>query len=723
MDNTSSTDDGAIAAWKDAGNRCFQVADYEEACRLYSNGLAAYNEMTRSVAAYQNSELKANLLSNRAACRLKLMDFKGGAQDCTDALAVSPSSTKALYRRALCHEGLQEYQRSVQDCTMLMQVDPSNVQGQQLMRRLKEVVSREQSDMTEVKRALDLVVRSRTGKTVLKDVEISSVMSSMIGLCFDDKSHALDLYRRDGLDVMVEVINDELAKGDAERPVHYSSVLLNSIRVLSSSSTHKEFVLQTISFEDTQCLYNKKRNCFEHCHLCLSPEKQQQQQQQQPGAKSKLSFVSICSILFCLSDDMIAPLLVLVMNILKHTPMVVGVVEAVDPPVYSLNEHCGRALLCGLDHLLGRRSPDTYAVVADTISAFISDSGDYFQAEMEVDSRLESMEERRRRIKHMELLKNRSKQHTSWAVECGILDRLVVNMDSCDRVVRHNSSSCLGKLINYHGDNVERLKSRLLPHLKGHVSLEFDAISEEKQVVELDDLSQESTISIEQVRIRAALEATLLISNPDLGLWALELPGGISQLHALISTGDYRCQELAAEVICLASSMEAGGKLIKSIISNGALTVLLHAPHPGIRAAAASTLTKLSIKAKAITEDSAEVAQILNTALGVLKEANRERSNAQVTATDPKKILGPESSQQQLVSFSALDEVSQRRTQARKQHESELVEQQKKKPPLQLQHSMSNAVTMTSVERSIETLAAMVGKTYIKEEIVHGSYR
>lgn len=75
------------------------------------------------------------------------------------------------------------------------------------------------------------------------------------------------------------------------------------------------------------------------------------------------------------------------------------------------------------------------------------------------------------------------------------------------------------------------------------------------------------------------------------------------------------------------------------------------------------------------------------------------------------------------MSFSALDEVSQRRTQARKLHESELVEQQKKKPPLQLQQSMSNSVTMTSVERSIETLAAMVGKTYIKEEIVHGSYR
>ena len=36
---------------------------------------------------------------------------------------------------------------------------------------------------------------------------------------------------------------------------------------------------------------------------------------------------------------------------------------------------------------------------------------------------------------------------------------------------------------------------------------------------------------------------------------------------------------------------------------------------------------------------------------------------------------------------------------------------------------VSGAVTMTAVERAIESLAAMVGKSYIKEEIVHGSYR
>jgi hypothetical protein len=36
---------------------------------------------------------------------------------------------------------------------------------------------------------------------------------------------------------------------------------------------------------------------------------------------------------------------------------------------------------------------------------------------------------------------------------------------------------------------------------------------------------------------------------------------------------------------------------------------------------------------------------------------------------------------------------------------------------------LGGGITMTAVERAIESLAALVGKSYIKEEIVHGSYR
>ena len=90
--------------------------------------------------------------------------------------------------------------------------------------------------------------------------------------------------------------------------------------------------------------------------------------------------------------------------------------------------------------------------------------------------------------------------------------------------------------------------------------------------------------------------------------------------------GDLRCQEVAAEVICLASALETATDLLAAVVSSGTLTTLLHAPSAGIRAAAASTMTKLSIKAKALSQDSAEVAQIMNTALTVLKSANSPAS-------------------------------------------------------------------------------------------------
>ena len=54
-------------------------------------------------------------------------------------------------------------------------------------------------------------------------------------------------------------------------------------------------------------------------------------------------------------------------------------------------------------------------------------------------------------------------------------------------------------------------------------------------------------------------------------------------------------------------------------VSSGVLSTLLHSPSAGTQAAAASTLTKLAIKAKAMTADSKEVGQVMNTVLAVLK--------------------------------------------------------------------------------------------------------
>jgi hypothetical protein len=53
---------------------------------------------------------------------------------------------------------------------------------------------------------------------------------------------------------------------------------------------------------------------------------------------------------------------------------------------------------------------------------------------------------------------------------------------------------------------------------------------------------------------RAALTIALSTADLELGVWALEQTGGVSQLMLLMASSDLRCQELASETMCLVSS-------------------------------------------------------------------------------------------------------------------------------------------------------------------------
>ena len=112
---------------------------------------------------------------------------------------------------------------------------------------------------------------------------------------------------------------------------------------------------------------------------------------------------------------------------------------------------------------------------------------------------------------------------------------------------------------------------------------------------------------------------------------------------------------------------------------------------------------------------------MLNTVLGVLKSANSTSGDAK----SPQQA----DSQTPLVSFSSLDEVSSskqaetKRQQAEKKERAISAGKSSSAVRTSVELQVSNAVTMTSVERAIEVLAAMIGKTYVKEEIVHGSFR
>ena len=86
----------SVLELKRRGNRAFKAAEFREA-------QAAYSEALAGCAAGDNAE-RSTLLTNRAACAIKLCDWSAAINDCTAALSVSAvtpdSKTKALFRRA-----------------------------------------------------------------------------------------------------------------------------------------------------------------------------------------------------------------------------------------------------------------------------------------------------------------------------------------------------------------------------------------------------------------------------------------------------------------------------------------------------------------------------------------------------------------------------------------------------------------------------------------------
>ncbi|PHU20311.1 hypothetical protein BC332_11462 [Capsicum chinense] len=96
-----------LASARIKGNKLFRQSKYTEACSMYTEGLEqdAYNSV---------------LLFNRAACRFKLGQFEKAVEDCTAALVLRPSYTKARLRRADCYMKLERWEAAIQEFEMLL---------------------------------------------------------------------------------------------------------------------------------------------------------------------------------------------------------------------------------------------------------------------------------------------------------------------------------------------------------------------------------------------------------------------------------------------------------------------------------------------------------------------------------------------------------------------------------------------------------------------------
>ncbi|KAK7358964.1 hypothetical protein VNO77_00907 [Canavalia gladiata] len=122
-----------VAAARSNGNELFKASKFCEACIAYGEGIEydPYNSL---------------LLCNRAACRSKLGQFDKAVDDCTAALNLRPSYTKARLRRAHCNFKLRRWEASLQDYEILVKEAPENEEVRKALLETKEHLIKQRAE-------------------------------------------------------------------------------------------------------------------------------------------------------------------------------------------------------------------------------------------------------------------------------------------------------------------------------------------------------------------------------------------------------------------------------------------------------------------------------------------------------------------------------------------------------------------------------------------------
>ncbi|XP_043515061.1 peptidyl-prolyl cis-trans isomerase D-like isoform X1 [Frieseomelitta varia] len=116
---------------KDSGNCYFSRKNYVDAGRKYKKALRYYKWMIRTVDVSESSNesmlnIKATLLLNLAAVKLKQKSYREALKLCSEVLQIDKKNSKALFRRSQAYMGLNEYDLGLADLKQASLKSPNN---------------------------------------------------------------------------------------------------------------------------------------------------------------------------------------------------------------------------------------------------------------------------------------------------------------------------------------------------------------------------------------------------------------------------------------------------------------------------------------------------------------------------------------------------------------------------------------------------------------------
>lgn len=126
---------------KESGNTNFRSGELQAAVKEYTAGLR--------VCPLSFPKDRAVLYSNRAATRAKLDQKKEAIRDCTRAIELDETYTKAVLRRANLNQDTDKLDEALKDFTRVLELQPSNREAQEAVRRLPDMINERNEKLKE----------------------------------------------------------------------------------------------------------------------------------------------------------------------------------------------------------------------------------------------------------------------------------------------------------------------------------------------------------------------------------------------------------------------------------------------------------------------------------------------------------------------------------------------------------------------------------------------
>lgn len=610
--------------FKQKGNEAFGKGVLSQAISHYSQGVVTCDRLVSPCP----DATHATLLSNRAMCYLKTLQFRNAIDDCSKAIDdLQPSDpklrVKLWFRRAKARfvwsssmtgeaeqkERKELLQEAAKDLLLLLQTEPSNKEAQQLLGTIRAVHKTSDSDSgtgSPLRKTLQQLRESKGN-----DNELEKQAKILLGLVDNDTAGiSMELGRMEG-------VISELLQLSVAHCLNKSGVFC--IMALSRCASHPSF-------------------CQQYLHLHQIEWKEAIEIVAKQGSSSDT-----------ISDWMVAALGAIVRmilhtdrdpnkeNVLTDTRLdydailnscvsalnecCVGGIKTNDASPSEVNTVVLRAVLdvwttftCGRerDHAIRSALPDHFHDPTLFLPVSPADIRQMTPKELAAHRKWEA---------------DTKKRDQGWAFDRSVLifggkdpkkaasstfspiRTLMRSACACDdHVVRREVIVVISRMLAaLDGDDVhasgEQAKA-LVTNFLADTSKDIESCTIEEVYNEDDEegkIPEDEVVTLETKMERALLTAAvLLMSKKDVGAWALGTGWreSTTELPDLVESENPRAMCLASEVLSGAAALESSRHLVAKLVSSGTMELLMISEDRDIRSGAASAVAKLGLSDK-----------------------------------------------------------------------------------------------------------------------------